>query len=108
MEEPSEQAAEDEPRVARWIRPLFEDSTLWPLVAVMALVMGTFGASMLLLAVDRNPFAVAALLGVAFLSFEGYRADRRGLRPGVIGSAVIGLWLSSAAVLAATFALGLA
>ena len=81
-------------RLEQWIRPFFTDSTLWPVLFVMAAVLATFGAAMLLLAVgERNGFAIAALALLLVMSADlVYRDLRRG-RLGLAGGAIVGLWL---------------
>jgi len=91
----------DDPRSTadRLLAPLFEDTTLWGLLAVMALVLGTFLASILLMALERRPFAIAALLGVAWISVDLFRRSRRPGEPmGAAGRLIIGLWVVSAGI----------
>lgn len=59
-----------------WLEPIFSDSTLWPLLLVMLLILVTLGAALLLLALaDRNLFAMAALAVVAIVSVDVCRHD---------------------------------
>jgi hypothetical protein len=62
------------------VQVVLADSALWPVLAVIALVLGTFGASLIVLVVqDRNLLALAALGLVGFLGVRGLMdASRRG------------------------------
>jgi hypothetical protein len=86
----------------QWIRPFFADSTLWPVLFVMAAVLATFGAAMVLLAVgERNGFAITALALLLVISADlVYRNLRRG-RLGLAGGAIVGLWLMIGLIAAA-------
>lgn len=89
-----------------WLQGMLRDSTLWPVFLAATLIFATLGAALIFLAVgDRNPFAMAALAIVVFMSVnESIRALRRGAR-GIAG-AVLVLWvLSSAGALIAMFGL---
>jgi hypothetical protein len=88
----------------RWIAPYFRDSTLWPVLAVAAAVGVTGLAGVLLLAaVDRNPFAAAAGLALAWMSVDASLRERRARhRLGLAGRSLLALWaLGIAAALAA-------
>jgi hypothetical protein len=88
----------------RWIAPYFQDSTLWPVLAVAAAIGVTGMASLLLLAaVDRNPYAAAALLALAWMSGDAALRERRARRRlGLAGRSILALWaLGAAAALAA-------
>ena len=94
-----EDPAPSEPRGAeRWLAPFFRDSTLWPVLVTVSLVFLVIGASALLLAfVERNPFAVAAVLLLFWISFDaGIRSRRRGGSRLVLGM-IAAFWLLSAA-----------
>lgn len=91
----------------RFLRTYVEDSTLWPVLAVAALILASCGAALLLLAlVDRNPFAGAALLVLVWMSGDVLRGDLRRRRLGATGGVVLGLWALAAAVAAAGAWLG--
>ena len=96
---------EPEPEgVERWLAPYFRDSTLWPVLAVVAASAVTGLASVLLLAaVDRNLAAMAALIALVWMSVDVTRRERRARgRTGLAGRALLALWaLSLAAALAA-------
>jgi len=88
----------------RWIAPYFRDSSLWPVLAVTAAVGVTGLAGLLLLgAVDRNPFAGAAAVALAWMSVDASLRERRARgRLGLAGRAIFALWaLGVAAALAA-------
>lgn len=91
--------APDEPEAAgpdRWIAPFFEDSTLWPVLIVVAAVFVTLAATGLLLAfVERNPFAVAAMLLAFWVSVDIAIRERRGGRSARAGASLAGLWALS-------------
>ena len=99
--------APDEPEpsgLERWIAPYFHDSTLWPVLAVTGAVGVTGLAGLLLLAaVDRNPFAAAAALTLAWMSVDASLRERRARhRLGLAGRSILALWaLGIAAALAA-------
>jgi hypothetical protein len=88
----------------RWIAPYFHDSTLWPVLAVAAAIGVTGLAALLLLAaLDRNLYAQAALLAVAWMSADAVLRERRARRRlGLAGRSILALWaLAAAAALAA-------
>lgn len=95
--EPEDPAGEPEAtprsRVDEILEPLYTDRMLWGLLAVMALVLGTFLASILLLALERRPFAIAALLGVAWMSVDGYRRSSPSGPPGPAARLILALWI---------------
>jgi len=88
----------DEPHgVELWLAPYFRDSTLWPVLVTVAAIFIVLGASALLLAFERNPFAVAAVLVMLWISADaGIRSWRAGGSRLLIGS-IAGFWLLSAA-----------
>lgn len=82
-----------EPGVDRFLRPVFEDSLLWPIAGVTLLSLATFGAGLLLLAfVSRNGFALAALVVVGWMSADVVVRDVRQRRFGPASALVVGLW----------------
>lgn len=97
----------DEPRGAeRWLAPFFRDSTLWPVLVAVSAVFVVFGASALLLAfVERNPFAVGAVLILLWMSIDaGIRSRRRGGSRLLVGAIAVFWLLSAAAALGAAWA----
>lgn len=88
----------------RWIEPYFQDSALWPVLLVVAAILTTLLATVLVLAfADRNLAAMAALLALGWMSAD---ATLRGLRSrrrlGLVGAAILCIWvLAAAAAIAA-------
>lgn len=72
MAAPERRGNNDEPRsLDDWLRPLFSDSILWPVLAVAAMVFVTLGASLLLFAlVERHIFALLGLVIASFVSCD--------------------------------------
>ena len=82
----------------RWIRPFFEDSTLWPVLLVALGILVTFFTGVLLLAVrDRNYFTIAALVVVAWASADVARHDVTARRLGLASGSLLVLWVLSLA-----------
>ena len=96
----------DDPHgVELWLAPFFRDSTLWPVSITTAAIFVVLGASALLMALERNLFAIAAVLTMIWISADaGIRSWRRGGSRLLVGS-VLGFWvLSLAAALGARWA----
>ena len=95
--------------VDTWLRPFFEDSSLWPVAIVVALCLFTMGAGVLLLVwMTANPFALLAIVLLAGMTVDiAVRALRRGTKK-VLAWCAISLWLGSLAVAALGVALGVA
>ncbi len=91
----------DEPHGAEfWLAPYFRDSTLWPVLVTIAAIFVVLGASALLLALERNPFAVAAVLVLLWISLDAaIRNQRRGGSRLLLGC-IAAFWLLSAAAAA--------
>ena len=92
------------PDFERWIEPYFRDSSLWPVLIVVASILVTLVAAVLLLAVvDRNLSAMAALLALVWMSGDAtLRQLRARHRLGLVGGAILAVWgLGAAAALAA-------
>jgi hypothetical protein len=90
----------------RFLTPFFRDSSLWPVLCVAVMIFVVLGAAALLMAfVERNLFAVGAVLLLFWISVDAsIRARRRGRSPRlVIGIAAYWL-LATGAALAARFA----
>jgi hypothetical protein len=84
------------PDLDELLRVFLHESTLWPVVIVFFVSIGSFGAALLVLAIgDRNPFAALALLLIAGMSVDlAFRArKRRRLR--TLAWGVAGLWLAA-------------
>ena len=79
-----------------WIAPFFRDSTLWPVLVTAAGAFTALGAWAILVAfVERNPFGVAALLVLLWISVDAGIRYRR--NPGgrfLLGS-IAAFWLLS-------------
>jgi hypothetical protein len=91
--------ANGEPRGAElWLAPFFRDSTLWPVLGVAVAIFVVLGASALLLAfVERNPFALAAVLLLLGISVDAVVRDRRRGGSRLLLGSVAGFWLLSIA-----------
>ena len=88
----------------RWIEPYFRDSTLWPVLIVAVSILVTLVAAVLLLAVvDRQLYAMAALLALAWMSGDAMlRQLRTRRRVGLLGAGILAVWaLAGVAALAA-------
>ncbi len=94
--------------VDRHLAIFYRDPTLWPvLVAAIGAVL-TLGASTLVFAVrERRPYALAALVVLAWVSADAVYRDLSRRRFGVASRVVVGLWVAAAgaAVLAARLGL---
>jgi hypothetical protein len=101
-EEPAPPERDEPHGVELWLAPFFRDSTLWPVLVTAAAIFIVLGASALLLAFERNPFAVAAVLVMLWISADaGIRGWRAGGSRLLLGS-IAGFWLlSTAAAIAA-------
>ncbi len=75
----------------------------------MAGCLTTLGAAIWVAALyDRNFFAAAGLLGIAWICFDVGRRHRRETgRIGLLGWSIVSLWLLSAAIGGIAIALGL-
>ena len=81
-----------------WILPFVQDSSLWPVSAVMVLCLSTVGAAVLLAAwIARDLFAIAALVGMLGISGDIALRVRRGEQKPILGWVVLVLWLGSSA-----------
>lgn len=102
-------AARGPGRLDVWILPFFQDSALWPVLIVALLSLATFGAAILLVALDtRNKFAIAALALLVWMSGDvAWRDLRRRRRLGPICALILALWLLSGLLALAALRLGL-
>jgi hypothetical protein len=89
-----------------WLAPFFQESTLWPVLAAAAMMITALGAWALLLAfVERNPFGVAAVLVLLWISVDASLRNRRRGGARILIGCVAGFWLlSSAAAVGARWA----
>ncbi len=95
-EEIPDPAPEHRPTIVeRAIATLFEESTLWPLLAVVLGHVAAFLTPVVILALrDRRPSAGVALLGAIVLSGLAVRAEwSRAGRPGPQAAFVVLSWL---------------
>jgi len=97
-EGPARPESRDEPQgVELWLAPFFRDHTLWPVLVTAALIFAALGASALLMALERNPFAVAAVFLMLWITADaGIRSWRAGGSRLLLGC-IAGFWLLSAA-----------
>ena len=100
---------EDRQTVEEFIAPFFTDSSLWPVLLVVAGCLATLGAAVLVGAIyHHNLFAAAALLGIAWIAFDvGKRHRRQHGSMGLLGWSIVALWVLSAAIGVAATLLGL-
>lgn len=108
-EAPDDERADDWPRsVEDWSRIAAEESILWPLFVVIALVAITLGAGILLFALHgRNLAGIAALAILGFMSVDAIRQDVRARGFGWISRGIVGVWAGSALAALAAVSLGL-
>lgn len=86
-------------RLEAFLRPLVTDSTLWPVLLVVLAVFATFFAGAILAALRaRSLFAVAALLGLAWLTTGPVMRDLRARRLSAGSAILLLLWLLAVAV----------
>lgn len=90
--EPSDAPDRGESRLDAWLGPYLTDSMLWPVTIVAGVALSLFGATILLLAAQRNPFAVVALLGLVFVTVDGLRGTLRRRRLGPGGTLLLAVW----------------
>jgi hypothetical protein len=84
-------------RIDELLRPFLTDSMLWPVAIVVVLCIGTIGAFLISRAFEANIFAIAALLGLAWLSQDSVRTSLRAGPFGPFAMLVLVLWLVAAA-----------
>ena len=92
----------------RWILPFVQDSSLWPVSAVLLLCLSTVGAAVVLAAwVARDVLAMAGL--VVLLGISGDIAFRawRGEQNPILAWCVLSLWVGSLAAAAIGIATGI-
>jgi hypothetical protein len=83
--------------VDRHFSIFYRDPTLWPVLVVAVAAALCLGGSALVFAVrERNPYSIAALLVLAWLSADVVQRDLRRRRFGVASRAIAGLWLGAA------------
>ena len=106
---PQQQTDEERHGFERHLAVFFEDSTLWPVLAVAVLIFTTLGAALLLLGLlDRNLFALAALIVLVWMSIDVMLRRRRAHgRVGLIGVLLGLFWGLSIAAAVVVAQLGL-
>ncbi len=109
MDQPPEPPEAEEPQASRLdavLGPFITDSLLWPVGIVAGLAMAMFGAAILLLALERNLFAWAALLGLVFVTVDSLRGDLRRRRLGPGGVVLLSVWVLAISGAVAGLSLG--
>ena len=99
----SERRDEPEPRGAElWLAPFVRDPTLWPVALVVAIIAIVFAASALLLALERNGFAAAAVALAFWVGIDAAWRHRRRSGSPLALTGVLGFWgLAAGAALGA-------
>ncbi len=91
----------DEPHGAEfWLAPYFRDSTLWPVLVTVGAIFVVLGASALLMALERNPFSIAAVLVMLWISSDAVIRNQRRGRSRLLLGCIASFWLLSAAAAA--------
>jgi len=100
---------EEERGVMRFVRPFFEESTLWPVLAAGVGIVVSFVAGMLLMALRTHSFfAMAALAILLVMSVDATQHEWRSHGgPGLIGRCLLGLWVGVGLAAWGAVALGL-
>jgi len=107
MAEPDEPGADGPQGGESWLAPFFRDSTLWPVLAVTAVIFVVMGTAGLLLAfVERNLFALAAVVLVFWMSVDAVIRNRRRHGSALLPGSIVALWLLSAAAALGVWASG--
>ena len=96
-EDPPPSESRDDPHGADlWLVPFFRDSTLWPVLVTAAGAFTALGAWALLVAfVERNPFGVAALLVLLWITVDAAIRYRRSPGGRYLLGGIAGFWLLS-------------
>lgn len=94
---PDGDRAEDEPHTfEEWVRAGLQESMLWPAFVVVAGVVFTVGAGILLFALYvRNLAGIAALVILVLMSIDGIRQDVRARGFGWISRTIVAVWIGS-------------
>ena len=101
----------DDPKstpLERAVRVLVGDAALRPVLIVVVLILGTFVAGAILLALDnRNIFAMAGLAGMALLTAMAIDGEIRSARRMTLGVwAIASIWLAAALISVVLSAIG--
>ena len=88
---------DDEPHGSDlWIAPFFRDSTLWPVLVTAAGAFTALGTWAILVAfVERNPFGVAALLVLLWITVDAGIRYRRSAGGRFLLASIAAFWLLS-------------
>ena len=79
-----------------WIAPFFRDSTLWPVLVTAAGAFTALGTWAILVAfVERNPFGVAALLVLLWITVDAGIRYRRSPGGRFLLGSLAAFWLLS-------------
>ncbi len=106
---PDEEPPEDFPTVDELISDVLRETSLLPLLIVAVAVAGTVGAAMLILVgIDHNPFAAAALLLVLGMSVDGFIQSRKKPKYRSIAKIIGVVWSASIALAALAIWTGIA
>jgi hypothetical protein len=81
-----------------WLAPFFQDSTLWPVLVTAAGAFTALGAWALLVAfVEHNPFGVAAVLVLLWITVDAGIRYRRSPGGRFLVASIAAFWLLSIA-----------
>jgi hypothetical protein len=91
------QPEHDEPHgTDLWLAPFFRDSTLWPVLVTAAAAFTSLGAWSLLVAfVEHNPFGVAAVLVLLWITVDAGVRYRRSPGSRFLHASIVGFWVLS-------------
>ena len=79
-----------------WLAPFFRDSTLWPVLVTAAGAFTALGTWSLLVAfVEHNPFGVAALLVLLWITLDAGIRYRRSPGSRYLIASIIAFWVLS-------------
>ena len=106
--EDEDRGPEDLPAPDEIIGTLFQETSLWPLLIVVLGCLGSFGAAMIVLAlIDRNLFAIAALVLIGGMTIDlGIRAWRGSTNRNIAKLLVL-FWMTAAGLAGIAFATGI-
>jgi hypothetical protein len=95
--EPAPPERQDEPHgTDLWLAPFFRDSTLWPVLVTAAGAFTALGAWSLLVAfVEHNPFGVAAVLVLLWITVDAGIRYRRSPGSRYLIASIAAFWTLS-------------
>lgn len=79
-------------RIDEVVRGFTEDSSLYPVLAVVVVIFATLAGAAVVLALQRNIAAMGAVAGLAVLTFGLTESDRRRRRPGPTSLLLLVFW----------------